>query len=62
MQCRASRKHEKTFQELKAQAEGDKRNIVHFPSVERQPCLRMNYSGLKRMRFRQVSHWRVNLN
>ena len=31
MQCRASRKHEKTFQELKAQAEGDKRNIVQFP-------------------------------
>ena len=31
MQCRRPRRHEKTFQEPKGEAEGDERNIVQFP-------------------------------
>ena len=59
MHYRRPRRHEKTFQELKSHAEGDKRNstgMSNFPSAEKQSHFRMNSSGLKRVRPRQGSH------
>lgn len=47
MQCRRPRRHEETFQELKGEAEGAKRNVVQFPKRRKAASSSDEFFGIE---------------